>query len=34
MEEADHLIETGQKAYRAKDFPAATGSTQKPDFLK
>jgi hydroxylamine dehydrogenase len=30
MEEANHLIETGQKAYVAKDFPNATGSTQKP----
>ena len=30
MEEANHLIETGQKAYIAKDFPNATGDTQKP----
>jgi hydroxylamine dehydrogenase len=30
MEEANHLIETGQKAYMAKDFPGATGDTQKP----
>jgi hypothetical protein len=30
MEEANHLIETGQKAYVAKDFPNATGDTQKP----
>ncbi len=30
MEEANHLIETGKKAYVAKDFPNATGSTQKP----
>jgi hydroxylamine dehydrogenase len=30
MEEANHLIETGQKAYVAKDFPNATGDTTKP----
>jgi hypothetical protein len=30
MEEANHLIKTGQKAYVAKDFPNATGDTQKP----
>jgi hydroxylamine dehydrogenase len=30
MEEANHLIETGKKAYVAKDFPNATGNTQKP----
>ena len=30
MEEANHLIETGRKAYVAKDFPNATGSTIKP----
>ena len=30
MEEANHLIETGQKAYIAKDFPNATGDTTKP----
>jgi len=30
MEEANHLIETGQKAYVAKDFPNATGDTQRP----
>jgi hypothetical protein len=30
MEEANHLIETGKKAYVAKDFPNATGDTQKP----
>jgi len=30
MEEANHLLETGQKAYVAKDFPNATGSTQRP----
>jgi hypothetical protein len=30
MEEARRLLETGQKAYKAKDYPNATGSTQKP----
>ncbi|MDD2605865.1 MAG: multiheme c-type cytochrome [Desulfobacteraceae bacterium] len=30
MEEAGHLIETGEKAYVAKDFPNATGSTERP----
>lgn len=30
MEEANHLIETGEKAYVAKDFPNATGDTKKP----
>ena len=30
MEEANHLIETGQKAYIAEDFPNATGDTTKP----
>jgi hypothetical protein len=30
MEEANHLIETGKKAYVARDFPNATGNTQKP----
>ncbi len=30
MEEANHLIETGQKAYVAEDFPAATGDTTRP----
>jgi hydroxylamine dehydrogenase len=30
MEEADELIKHNKKAYVAKDFPAATGSTQKP----
>ena len=30
MEEARHLIDTNQKAYVAKDFPNATGSTAKP----
>ena len=31
MEEANHLIETGKKAYVAKDFPAATGDTTRPE---
>lgn len=30
MEEANHLLETGQKAYRAPDFPNATGDTTRP----
>ncbi len=30
MEESRHLIETGKKAYKAEDFPNATGSTEKP----
>jgi hypothetical protein len=30
MEEANHLIETGKKAYVAEDFPNATGSTERP----
>ena len=30
MEEAQHLIDTNTKAYVAKDFPNATGSTTKP----
>ncbi|WP_027184338.1 multiheme c-type cytochrome [Desulfovibrio inopinatus] len=30
MEEASHLIDTGEKAYRYPGYPAATGSTQKP----
>jgi len=30
MEEANHLIETGEKAYIAKDFPNATGDTTRP----
>ena len=30
MEEARHLIDTNQKAYVAKDFPNATGRTEKP----
>jgi len=30
MEEANHLIETGEKAYVAEDFPNATGDTTRP----
>jgi len=30
MEEARDLIEHNQKAYKAADFPNATGSTVKP----
>lgn len=30
MEEARHLIETGEKAYVYPDFPAATGDTTRP----
>jgi len=30
MEEANHLVETGEKAYVAKDFPNATGDTRRP----
>jgi hypothetical protein len=30
MEEANHHLETGKKAYKAKDFPNATGNTTKP----
>jgi hypothetical protein len=30
MEEANHLIETGKKAYVAEDFPNATGDTTRP----
>ncbi len=30
MEEANHLIESGQKAYVAEDFPNATGDTTRP----
>ena len=29
-EEARHLIETNKPAYRAADFPYATGNTEKP----
>ncbi len=31
MEESRHLIEKNQKAYKATDFPNATGSTVKPE---
>ena len=30
MEEARGLIKHGKKAYKAEDFPNATGSTEKP----
>ena len=30
MEEANHLIETGEKSYKALDYPNATGNTAKP----
>ncbi len=30
MAEGRHMLKTGQKAEKAKDFPNATGSTQKP----
>jgi len=30
MEEANQLLETGRKAYTAKDFPNATGDTTRP----
>lgn len=30
MEEARHLVHSNQKAYRATDFPNATGSTERP----
>jgi hypothetical protein len=30
MEEARHLIQKKEKAYKATDFPNATGSTEKP----
>jgi hypothetical protein len=30
MEEANHMLETGEKAYRTVDFPNATGDTTKP----
>ncbi len=31
MDEANHLMETGQKAFIMKDFPGATGSKTKPE---
>lgn len=33
MEEARHLIETGEKAYIYPDFPNATGDTTKPEAI-
>ena len=30
MEEANHLIKTGEKSYKAVDYPNATGDTTKP----
>ncbi|MCF8068842.1 MAG: cytochrome c3 family protein [Desulfobacterales bacterium] len=33
MEEARELIEHGKPAYKAEDFPNATGSTEKPPML-
>jgi hypothetical protein len=33
MEAANHLLETGKKAYVAKDFPNATGDTTRPKAL-
>lgn len=33
MAEGRHLLETGQKAYKYKDYPNDTGDTTKPDFL-
>ncbi len=33
MEEANHLIQTGEKAYRAENFPNATGNTTRPPEL-
>jgi hypothetical protein len=33
MEEARHLIKKNKKAYVARDFPNATGSTVKPPEL-
>ncbi|MFO7883319.1 MAG: multiheme c-type cytochrome [Desulfobacteraceae bacterium] len=33
MEEADHLLKTGEKAYKAVDFPNATGNTTRPPEL-
>jgi hypothetical protein len=30
MEEANHLLKTGEKAYIAEDFPNATGNTTRP----
>ncbi len=33
MHEANLLIENNEKAYKAKDFPNATGSTKKPEVI-
>ncbi|MFO8112178.1 MAG: multiheme c-type cytochrome [Desulfosalsimonadaceae bacterium] len=33
MKEGRELIETGEKAYKAPDFPNATGRTQKPEAI-
>ena len=33
MKEARHLLETGEKAYKAPDYPNATGDTTKPKEL-
>ena len=30
MEDANHMIQTGEKAYKAVNYPNATGSTEKP----
>jgi len=30
MEEADHLLKTGEKAYRWDPYPNATGNTKRP----
>ncbi len=34
MEEARHLIKENKKAYKAEDFPNATGTTAKPELEK
>ncbi|MBS3733082.1 MAG: hydroxylamine oxidoreductase [Desulfobacterales bacterium] len=33
MKEARHLIETGEKAHKAPDFPNATGSKKRPEAI-
>ncbi|HAR34516.1 MAG TPA: hydroxylamine oxidoreductase [Desulfobacter sp.] len=33
MEEANHLIKTGEKSYKAENYPNATGNTTKPPEL-
>jgi len=30
MEDVNHMIETGEKAYKAVNYPNATGNTTKP----